>query len=333
MPNIIRPRNFEKEYNLNGDIILPVDNSTYGTVSKQINLYQIKEFSLSGITDVSSSGKNGTSGMNGIIGIDGENGTSGLLPSSGLTHEVNILDYCGDCNSDIVGTFRHRIKQNLPYLEICMQTGSNEYSWINCIPTTTTTTTIPPTTTTTTTTYNPLTLISIQQSGGTADLMTIFNSGNTTIGTLAYQYSIDNGVTYTGLLDYGSGVSPRNIGSQIIFPRTGLTFKIYDVTSSRLSNSAFYDNKETLILNSIINSSGSLILGFNDGGQSISAMDIYYRLSSTGGAWIYVKNISGGLSSPINIGLKTEYPLTAIQIITMDYPGYRYSSMISIINV
>ena len=150
MPNIIRPRNFEKEDNLNDNLILPIDNSSYGSVGKSIKLYQIKNYTLSSIKNVSSSGISGTSGIDGVIGIDGKDGTSGLYSSSGLTHKVKILDYCNECNSSVVGLFRYRNIQNFSNIEMCMQIGSNIYSWVNCIPTTTTTTTIPPTTTTTT---------------------------------------------------------------------------------------------------------------------------------------------------------------------------------------
>ena len=158
MPNIIRIRNFEKENYLNNNLILPVDHITYGTVSKKINLYQINDYIFSGFTESSSSGTNGTTGIDGVIGISGQDGTSGMYSSSGLTHEVKILNYCDECNSGITGTFRYRTNQNNSYLEMCMQIGSNNYSWVNCISNTTTTiapttttTTIAPTTTTTTT--------------------------------------------------------------------------------------------------------------------------------------------------------------------------------------
>jgi len=148
MPNIIRIRNFEKENYLNNNLILPVDHITYGTVSKKINLYQINDYIFSGFTESSSSGTNGTTGIDGVIGISGQDGTSGMYSSSGLTHEVKILNYCDECNSGITGTFRYRTNQNNSYLEMCMQIGSNNYSWVNCI--SNTTTTIAPTTTTTT---------------------------------------------------------------------------------------------------------------------------------------------------------------------------------------
>lgn len=149
MPNIIRIKNFDNETNLNGDIILPVDHTIYGSVAKQIKISQLKEYVLSGITDSSSSGTSGTSGIDGIIGLDGQDGTSGLLSYSGLTHNLKILNYCSECNSGITGTFRHKIVQNFSYLEMCMQVSATNYSWISVYPnaiTTTTTTTSAPTT-------------------------------------------------------------------------------------------------------------------------------------------------------------------------------------------
>ena len=248
MPNIIRIRNLEKENNLNDNIILPVDHSTYGTVGKQLKLYQLKDDIFSGITESNSINTSGTSGIDGVIGIDGQSGTSGLISSSGLTHKVRILNYCGECNSSISGTVRY----NNSNVEICMQISDTNYEWVNFIhtntttttttitPTTTTTTTTIPQTTTTTTTPSALVLQSINSISG--NLWFTFNSGYLPIVVLGNQYSTDGGSTFTTISNQTGGNSPVDFGVASNYPRVPLIFKIYDYTNNRYSNSYTYNN-------------------------------------------------------------------------------------------
>ena len=232
MPNIIRIRNFEKENYLNNNLILPVDHITYGTVSKKINLYQINDYIFSGFTESSSSGTNGTTGIDGVIGISGQDGTSGMYSSSGLTHEVKILNYCDECNSGITGTFRYRTDTYNSYLEMCMQIGSNNYSWVNCISNTTTTTTIVPTTTTTTTVHSIInnnislvtgenTVYAISDYPVYTDLVIntiVFNTGNTYISQILTILSgTTNSSTYSSVSTIaGACISGNTIGYEIL---------------------------------------------------------------------------------------------------------------------
>lgn len=90
MPNIIRIRNLEEEFNLD-DIIIPVDKDDYTEVGKQVSVSNLKDWILSGFTG-GTMGSSGTSGLDGIDGIDGTNGTSGTSPCTVLqSNSITII--------------------------------------------------------------------------------------------------------------------------------------------------------------------------------------------------------------------------------------------------
>ena len=168
-------------------------------------------------------------------------------------NNIMVVGYCSDCNSGTTGTFRYRTDTHNSYLEMCMQSGETNYSWVpiisntwtTTIPITTTstsTTTIIPTTTTTTTTIISSLLVLESINSYSGNLMFTFNPGSLPINTLGNQYSTDNGMTFSTLINQGSGISPRNFGSETNYPRLSLLFKIHDYTNNRDSNTLYYNN-------------------------------------------------------------------------------------------
>ena len=141
MPNIIRIRNLEKETNLSG-ITFPIDNQIYTSNAKRVDIYDLKEYILSGYT--SGTGTAGSSGTSGTDGSDGVSGTSGITPC--LTLNSNQIKIIITASSTTTTTTTVATTTTTTTTEpITTTTTTTE-------PTTTTTTTTEPTTTTTTTT-------------------------------------------------------------------------------------------------------------------------------------------------------------------------------------
>ena len=98
MPNIIRIRNLDKETNITGGLIFPVDysgdtlNQGYTSNIKRIDLAQIKDFVLFDYTG-STSGTDGTSGVDGSSGVHGSNGSSGISPCHAYQSNTIIISY------------------------------------------------------------------------------------------------------------------------------------------------------------------------------------------------------------------------------------------------
>ena len=159
MPQIIRIRDLVNEPNLSG-VTFPIDKSEYFENARQVGIFDLKEFVLSGftgnvLTGMTSGtsgvdgfdgdpGTSGTSGINGSAGSAGTSGTSGIS-MTGLTADVSVLNISGGTR------ILHFIK------------GAYSGYTDLALPITTTTTTFTPTTTTTT--FTPITTTTTTISG------------------------------------------------------------------------------------------------------------------------------------------------------------------------
>ena len=158
MPQIIRIRDLSIETMLSGGTF-PVDKDIYFDGPRNVNIYDLSKFILSGFTvkpppsmTSGTSGIDGFDGQSGTSGTSGTNGISGTSGTSGTSSVTGSTEYVYTVNSSQGSRILH-FENGLYY-------GFSDIA----IPTTTTTTFTPTTTTTThtaptttTTTFTPTT--------------------------------------------------------------------------------------------------------------------------------------------------------------------------------
>ncbi len=142
MPNIIRIRNLVKEVDLSGTTFA-VDKQIYGENVKRVDIADLKEYILSGLTFEVTGGTSGTSGVDGIDGIDGIDGSDGTSGSSGISPCITITS--NTITIDIITT------TTTTTAAITTTTTTAATTTTTTTAATTTTTTTAATTTTTTT--------------------------------------------------------------------------------------------------------------------------------------------------------------------------------------